>query len=418
MVVPSRPRQDVNGRHVMHPDDVRARFAILAGMSMSICIFSALYAPHVGGVETYTRNLSHALALRGHDITIVTCHIDESPPYETQPDGVRVMRIPAVPLLAGRFPLVRPNAAAKRVRNELSSASLDAAIVNARFYPLSLAGASFAASLDVPTLAIEHGSAHLTLGSSALDHVIERVEHAMTDRFRKTAPHARWYGVSQASCTWLEHFGISAAGVFPNAIDAAAFRDRASHRSFRVELGLDERTPLVCFVGRLEPEKGVRQLVDTARLLTERGEQVHFALAGDGSLANVVRAADAANLHLLGPLDRCDVAALMLQADALCLPSRSEGFATVLLEAAACSCVPIATDVGGAREVIGDGEGGILLKDAEARTIADACSTIMHDRSKAAALASAARTHVERHCTWEATAYAVEKAIEAVSALP
>ena len=58
-------------------------------------IFSALYLPHMGGVETYTAGLAHELAARGYRVVVATSRLSEANPvHETQPDGVEVLRFP------------------------------------------------------------------------------------------------------------------------------------------------------------------------------------------------------------------------------------------------------------------------------------------------------------------------------------
>ena len=96
-----------------------------------------------------------------------------------------------------------------------------------------------------------------------------------------------------------------------NSIDARAFRESASNRDFRTQLGLGQDDFLVAFTGRLAPEKGVAQLAQAARLLD--GTKVHVLIAGDGVLREQLESGKASNLHLLGALRPEDVAALLLQ---------------------------------------------------------------------------------------------------------
>lgn len=102
----------------------------------------------------------------------------------------------------------------------------------------------------------------------------------------------------------------------------------------------------MAFVGRLISEKGVRQIIEASRSreLVERG--IVFAMAGSGPLEDMVRAAQGTSLCYLGRLSRRDTSALLQESDLLCLPTRSEGFSTTLLEAAACGCPAVVTDVG------------------------------------------------------------------------
>lgn len=383
---------------------------------LSYAIFSALYAPHVGGVEAYTAGLAGELARRGRRVTVITCRLaPEHPARETQSDGVDVLRLPCRPLLGGRLPLLRGRASVRQALSGLAETPPDRVVVNTRFYPLSLAGAHFAQRLGLPACVIEHGSAHLSLGNPLADKAVEAYEHRATERV-KACGHP-FCGVSAAALSWLEHFGIRGRGVVPNAIDPAAFAAQASARDFRVELGLSADAFLVAFVGRLVPEKGVDALLQAASEAACRPslEQVAFAFAGDGPLASAVRDASR-NVHALGPLSAPDVSALLRGADAVCLPSRSEGFATVLLEAAAMGTAPLVTHVGGVDELgIAHGR-GIVLEDARPSTLLAALERAASQREACAQWGERLRDHARQHVGWPQTADTLEAIFDAYEA--
>ena len=144
----------------------------------------------------------------------------------------------------------------------------------------------------------------------------------------------------------------SNSSVLNNSIDADLFRSMSSGRDFRGELGLGESTLLVSSIGRLVPEKGVTCISRPACAL--RDADVRFVLAGDGPLRAEVEGCGCPNVTYVGRLSEGDVSALLRSSDAFCLPSRSEGFSTSLLECAACAAVPIVTHVGGVDELIPD----------------------------------------------------------------
>ena len=58
-----------------------------------ICIFSALYEPHVGGVETYTKGIANALVKKGHRVIVVTNNTDNALEQESA-NGIEVVRLP------------------------------------------------------------------------------------------------------------------------------------------------------------------------------------------------------------------------------------------------------------------------------------------------------------------------------------
>lgn len=372
-----------------------------------IVIFSAHFLPHVGGVEVFTDGLSRALERRGYDVVVVTSRLDGAPERERLSDGVEVLRLPCWPLVGGRLPFAKPGRCQRELLATLDGRRVVAVVVNTRFYPLSLVGARFARRRGLVPLVIDHGADYLTFGNGAIDVAVRAYEHAITTLLKRLRP--RFYGVSEASARWLPTFGIRPSGIITNAIDAPSFRRGASGRSFRQELGVPEGAVLVAYTGRLIPEKGVEALVSAAEQLAAAGEDVAFALAGEGPLRAALEAHGVPTVHFTGRLDAADVAALLLESDIFCFPSRSEGFGSSLLEAAVCGCAIVSTDVGIAGALVGD-EGGVLLPDADADGIARAVRALAGDRERLARAQDAARRRSESLYTWDES---VENVIDA-----
>lgn len=375
----------------------------------SFCIFSALYAPSMGGVELYTANLATALVKLGHRVTVVTMNTHQQKPRERVND-IEIVRLPCRNALGGRYPLPRRDAEHGKTLQELHAHGFNHVIVNTRFYPLSCEGLRFARSLEITPILIEHGSAHLTMGNRLVSAGVEAVEHFMTWRAKRYAP--RCYAVSKKASAWLGHFGIESCGELPNAIDADAFVRQASRRDYRQELSIPEDALLVASAGRLVPEKGVLQLAEAIANLEAQGIEVHAAFAGAGPLEQQILQQKSRCIHPLGKLGRHDLAALLSQADAYCLPSRSEGFATTLLEAASCGTPAIVTDVGGTDELIPNSLYGTILQDMSSETIASALKTAAAERAPLAEQGSRVAQRVRETCSWKQTALATLQACE------
>ena len=383
---------------------------------MHYVIFSALYRPSIGGVENFTEHIARELAAAGHRVTVVTSNVAGVDDVERD-GGVTVVRLPCHDLLGGRLPLPRRNARFRQLWQQLEQLPCDGVLVNTRFYPHSVQGARYARSKGLTPVVLDHGSAYLTLGNPMLDTAIKLYEHAITAVIKATRPAC--YGVSQKSCAWLRTFGIEARGVIPNAIDADAFRDTTSTRDFRHDCAARPEQLLVAFVGRLVPEKGVSQLVEAARMLHEQQVDCMIALAGDGPLRGELERIAPPNVRLLGPLDKADVAALLLQADLLCLPSRSEGFGAVLLEAAACETPAAVTAVGVAPELITDDTLGMLLPTDDAAAIAEALSHAARHRAATHVQGTKVCDKVRTEYSWQAAARSAEQALRrAVASVP
>ena len=179
--------------------------------------------------------------------------------------------------------------------------------------------------------------------------------------------------------------------VIPLGFDLSRFLDPSAHRrgDFRASIGVRSDVPLVGMIGRLVAIKDV----PTALAALARLDGVHLAVVGDGELrsslerrAGEMRITD--RVHFTGW--RKDVAAVMEDVDVVLLTSRNEGTPVSLIEAAAARPV-VATDVGGVRFVVDDGETGIVVPPEDPSAIAAALSSLVADSHRRAQLGEAAR---------------------------
>jgi glycosyltransferase involved in cell wall biosynthesis len=115
-------------------------------------------------------------------------------------------------------------------------------------------------------------------------------------------------------------------------------------------------------------------------------------------------AAAGATVRWLGALPHDQTMAFVRHVDVICLPSYSEGFATVVLEAAAVGTPVVATKVGGAVDVIADADHGLLVDDHAPATIAAGLIRALSDSAWREAAARRAQQRVSTEFTWERTA--------------
>lgn len=372
-------------------------------------LFSALYPPHMGGIENFTYSLAHALVDRGNEVLVVTNDTNGLGAGFTDEDGVGVLRLPCFPFFAGRFPVPKINSVSHKLWKGIERQQFDGVLVNARFYIHSLDGIRFAKGLGITPVVLDHGSAFLSFSNPVIDPLVRTYERLITTLGKWL--HPDYYGVSSKSVDWLRSFGIAAKGVIPNSIDAESFRETSSGRDFRNELGLDAESFLVCFVGRLIPEKGIRAILEASRShrLVEAG--VVFVVAGDGALSKEVDDAQGESLRWVGRLSSSDISALLQQSDLLCLPTRSEGFATTLLEASSCGCPSVVTDVGGARELFPNEHFGTIINSMDSAEVEKAIYSLVKNPDVLAEQSRLCRRMVENESSWDKTASLVEKVL-------
>jgi teichuronic acid biosynthesis glycosyltransferase TuaC len=160
----------------------------------------------------------------------------------------------------------------------------------------------------------------------------------------------------------------------------------------RTALDLVDERVVVLFVGNLVDAKGVRELADAVRAMSERFLAV---FVGEGPLADYGRDDRDGErcLRFRGAVPHDLVGRYMSAADVLVLPSRREGLPTVLVEAGSLGLPVIATGVGGIPGLIGDGR-GTILPDGSAGSIRAALIAFERNRTTAAAMAMRLRDYV------------------------
>lgn len=158
----------------------------------------------------------------------------------------------------------------------------------------------------------------------------------------------------------------------PNGCDASIFHpaDRAEAR--RV-LDLPADAEVVTYVGRLVPEKGLRELLAAAGALRASRPRLQLVLVGEGPMHAELAALAAAGelpVRFAGTRPPAEVARWMCASDLVTLPSYSEGHPNVLVEALACGRPVVATPVGGIPEVV-DAASGVLVPARDPAALAE-----------------------------------------------
>lgn len=187
-----------------------------------------------------------------------------------------------------------------------------------------------------------------------------------------------------------------------NGIDIARFAPQATYeRSQKLrEVGLQHSDFVVGSVGRLVEEKGFRELFAAAETLTTRYPQLKFVVIGPRETDQN----DALNNDYMDDLQRrgvvrfvnwCDdVRPWYAAMDLFVLPSYREGIPRACMEAAAMTRPIVASDIRGCREVVIDGETGLLVPPRDVPQLVDAIERLYQDRNLAARMGERGRRHI------------------------
>lgn len=375
-----------------------------------ICIFSAQYLPHMGGVEQYTYNLAKALAKMGNQVTVVTSNVMNSEEYENT-DGISVYRLPCFNLMEGRFPVLKVNKNMIKIHRLLMRFKFDFVMVNTRFYIHSLYGVIFAKMQKVKCIIVDHGTSHLNLHNPILNFVENIYEHSITKMEQLFCN--EFYGVSMASVEWLRHFHIYAKGALYNAVDMDKINQikKGKLRDFRKEFNVPDDAVMICFTGRLIKEKGIYQLIKSVDRLNSNNKKYYLFIAGDGEEYQQILSQKSEEVVLLGRISTEEVIGLLVQSDIFCLPSDSEGFSSSVLEATACKCCVITTERGGSKELIVDRNHGIIIPDNKVETVMNALEMASENQDYRKSASETAYNRLIHNYTWEIVAQKVYELI-------
>jgi alpha-maltose-1-phosphate synthase len=212
--------------------------------------------------------------------------------------------------------------------------------------------------------------------------------------------------------------------VIYNGIDLQQYQ-RTAETSALIEHGVDPSVPYVLFVGRITRQKGVTHLVDAIRYLPPNTQVVLCAGAPDtpeiaAELQRKVTEARQFNPRVIWidkMLSKQQAIQLYSHATVFCCPSVYEPFGIINLEAMACKAAVVASAVGGIKEVVVDGETGLLVPFAQdpvtsfpldpdrfARDLAAALNNLLADPAKCRRFGEAGRKRAEEKFSWTSIA--------------
>jgi glycosyltransferase involved in cell wall biosynthesis len=356
-----------------------------------IGLVSDTYTPQVNGVTTVMERIARTLQQAGHQVAVVA---PAYPGGDGGPRGDGELRVPSLPF--PRYPAIRLSLPRVRLIRRFLGAFAPEALHVATEGPLGLIGRGYALTRGLPLVT----SAHTDFpqycryyGAPALEALAWR----FLSWFHRPAvlTHTPGHAMRKALMTR----GIAHAVLWGRGVDVRHFHPARRSVWFRGAHGFREDAVLVLHVGRLAPEKDVPLLLEAWRLVHEAiGSQAQLVIAGDGPLAPRVDAFGM-GIRRLGFLNRHDLADLYANADFCVLPSRTETYGLVALEAMASGLPVIAADAGGFRDSVANGTNGLLVVPGDARALAAAVLTLVVDRGAMRRLGVGARAFAEERDT-------------------
>jgi len=161
----------------------------------------------------------------------------------------------------------------------------------------------------------------------------------------------------------------------------------------RASLGIPEDAPVVGSIGRLNAQKGHRFLLEAAPAVLARHPAARLLIVGDGDLMEDLRSQAGgleASDRVLFAGHRADVPDVLAALDVFCISSLYEGTPLALFEAMAAGRAIVSTAVDGCREVIDEGETGLLVPASDPPALAEALDRVLSDAALRSRLGEAA----------------------------
>jgi glycosyltransferase involved in cell wall biosynthesis len=195
--------------------------------------------------------------------------------------------------------------------------------------------------------------------------------------------------------------------VIHNGVDPMALSPGPAQPDIRRELARDPSAPIVLAMCRLDPRKGVDQIIRAVAALDGDLGRAQLAIVGTSStgegLARRLRLLGAELLgdrvRFLGP--RQEIAAVLRSADVLVQASSREALGLSVLEAQACGTPVVAYPASGTSEIVRDGETGLLARQDDVAHLSACIGRVLTDAGLRAHLAGAARAQVVTTFTLE-----------------
>jgi N-acetyl-alpha-D-glucosaminyl L-malate synthase BshA len=341
--------------------------------------------PTYGGSGAVATELGIALANRGHEVHFITYQL----PFRLP---VFLPRVYFHEVDVGHYPLFQyppyDLALAVRMHEVVINEKLDLLHVH---YAIPHATSAWIAKemlhkegRDITVITTLHGTDITIVGQDHSFHAITKFSIEQSDRVTAVSEFLKAETVSAFGCAGCE------VDVIPNFVDPAVY-NRANHEpSLRRQFGPGKK--ILMHTSNFRP---VKRVLDVVRIFARVRKEVPSVLVmvGDGPDRGIAeeearKLGVDRDVHFLGRIDL--VAPLLASADLFLLPSDRESFGLSALEALACGAPAFGYDVGGIREVVRNGDTGVLRAVGDVDGLSERAIALLRDDARWAAMSAAA----------------------------
>ncbi|KAB8144298.1 glycosyltransferase family 4 protein [Chloroflexia bacterium SDU3-3] len=344
---------------------------------MRILVALDYYYPHWTGLTAYAKRIAEGLAQRGHSVTVLASQHESYLPIQETINNVRVVRVP----IAGRFsrgvimPLF-PIIAAQLVRET------DVIHIHTPM-PETIILTALGRLFSKPSLVTHQGDVVMPKGFK--NQIIQQGVRVLSLGLHVSnyvVVHNADYG---RHSTFLQQFKHKLGAIYPPVILPEPDLEAIVQK--KRDLGIEDKK-IIGFAGRFVEEKGFDILLQAMPLVKQAVPDVHFVFAGE---INVVyekfyescHPMIEANKDILTPLGLLhspqDLANFYAMCDIFALPSRTDCFPSVQIEAMVCGTPSVTTDIPGAREAVQVTGMGKLVPPLDPQALAEGLIHMVSD---------------------------------------
>jgi 1,4-alpha-glucan branching enzyme len=381
------------------------------------------YPPRIiGGLARAVCDLSKQLAVLGHEVHVITCHVPDNPIYELD-EGVHVHRIP---LLQSLQPvsfldwIFQMNLAFIDAMVKLSTEGLSFDLIHGHdwlvYYAAKQGKNELGAPLAVTIHATEHGRQRGKL-TTELQQRIHLLENNLTHAADVVIVCSQ--AMAEEVC-FLFQLPPSRVVHIPNGIDPDLNKYPIHGEVNGLLLQactLVEEERLLCFLGRLVHEKGIHILIEAMHLIIQRLPNIKLVIAGVGPMQEQLQAQASflkEYVYFVGFAQEADKIYLLQHAELCIIPSLYEPFGLVALEAMAHELPIVASDIGGLSEIIEHGVDGCKVPPGDPVALAEQIIDLLTHPARSAQLGQRAKQKVHSQYHWSLVALSTSAAYDAL----
>ena len=378
-------------------------------MSWTLAMVNAFYHPYIGGTEKHMYELSRRLA-RKHNVVVITSRLENTPQYE-EIDGVKIHRLDArfyrLPHLYPP-PMVVSRGVEREMERLHREYNFDFVNLHGRWFPSYAKSIRFAGKHRIRSVLTLHNGR--PDGIDPLTSVAGMAYEAFYGRpvLKKVD---RIIAVSQGVRDDIVRYGIPPEKftVIHNGVDLSKMGWHAPQKRDE-RRGKKERQ--ILYMGRLVKQKGLDTLIRAMKIVRKSGD-VRLVIAGEGAQMEPLEKLAASlglsdSIEFPGFVEDEKVREIYAESDLFVLPSVSEPFGMVLVEAMAGGLPCIGTDVGGIPEIIEHGRNGLIVPPGSVEALASGITELLRDDEKRERMAAEA-LKTARMFDWDIIAEKTER---------